>query len=1006
MTRPPRHCSSSARSADELRGSDEMYRLLVECVADYAIFMLDPGGRVLSWNTGAERLKGYTEEEIVGGHFSVFYPPEAREARYPEQVLARAAERGRLEDEGWRVRKDGSRFWASVVITAIRNDRGALLGFGKVTRDLSVRRAIEERLKDSEERYRAFFENNPDPVYELDLEGRFTAVNGPAVRVTGRGEEELLGSSFMALVTPECLDRTVAAFREAVSGEPQYVETAIHAPDGQRVLLGVTAIPYRVRGRIAGIFGVAEDVTEAREHAEERERLLKELSAERALLDAVLDQMPSGVSIAEAPSGRLLYHNEEAERFLGHPTIVREDYRAFAEYGAIHPDGTPYTAEEYPIARALLRGETVRQEDVLYRRGDGVVAHLSVNAAPVRDADGKTLAVVSTFQDVSERRRAELAQHLLSEAGRILAHALGDEDTLEKITRMLVPEFADYGTIYLLEGGEVRRLEATHANSAQQEAFEGLMRRNPLELDSEMPAARVMRTGTPELVAEITDEHLEAMAHDADSRETLRQLHPRSYLVVPLIARGRTLGALALAQAESGRRFDGDHLALFQELGRRIAYSIDNARLFREAEEAREEAQAANRAKSEFLANMSHEIRTPINAIAGYTDLLEMEIAGPVTDGQRHQLERVRASSRHLLALVEDILDLAKVEAGRMEVAHERVSAAHAVESALAMVGPQAVRKGVTLTDRCAAEEGTVYVGDEDRVRQILVNLLSNAIKFTDPGGEVRVTCGTRDRPDPGAQLFEDGPWAYIRVQDTGIGIAPQEVESMFRPFVQAEQGHTRTQGGTGLGLTISRQLARLMGGDLAAESEVGRGSTFTLWLPTRQRRGPSVDEIVQELDSEPHSLARVGRALREHADRILVGFVERLRADPLVPRAATLPAADVEDHLSTLLADVAQSLVILEEGTADPYVLLREGTQIQRLVAMLHGEQRARLGWSEEALAREFQILREEVAGSVPGEAGLQARTREPDLPARLLEHAERTSLRALRATLAAQES
>jgi PAS domain S-box-containing protein len=251
----------------------------------------------------------------------------------------------------------------------------------------------------------------------------------------------------------------------------------------------------------------------------------------------------------------------------------------------------------------------------------------------------------------------------------------------------------------------------------------------------------------------------------------------------------------------------------------------------REAESARAEAEAANRAKSEFLATMSHELRTPINAILGYSDLLAMGISGPISAEQRAQVERLQASGRHLLMLVEDILDLARIEAARLEVANDPVPVLDPVHAALALLELQAREHRLEVVDRCGEDGIPVFLGDEDRVRQVVVNLLSNAVKFTEPGGRITVRCDTAADAGAAAALHGPGPWVRVHVEDTGIGIPPDRAESVFEPFVQLETGWTRTRGGTGLGLAISRRLARLMGGDLTLESVPGRGSRFTLWL-------------------------------------------------------------------------------------------------------------------------------------------------------------------------------
>src|ERR1700704_1956917 len=260
--------------------------------------------------------------------------------------------------------------------------------------------------------------------------------------------------------------------------------------------------------------------------------------------------------------------------------------------------------------------------------------------------------------------------------------------------------------------------------------------------------------------------------------------------------------------------------------------------------EARLEAEAASRAKSEFLAIMSHELRTPLNAVLGYSELMELGISGPLTDKMRDQIGRIRMSGVHLLGLVNDILDLAKVEAGRLQVSSEPASAEGTVTAALSLIQPQAASRGLDLLIQPAPKPAPIYRGDDERVRQILVNLLSNAVKFTPPAGTITVEIAQSRAPDPDTRLQPSRSYVSFRVTDTGAGIPEEKLVSIFDPFVQAESGHTRPREGTGLGLTISRRLARLMGGDLTVKSKVGAGSTFTLWLPA--------DLSAREIDPTP----------------------------------------------------------------------------------------------------------------------------------------------------------
>ena len=261
-----------------------------------------------------------------------------------------------------------------------------------------------------------------------------------------------------------------------------------------------------------------------------------------------------------------------------------------------------------------------------------------------------------------------------------------------------------------------------------------------------------------------------------------------------------------------------------------------------EAERARRLADEASQAKSAFLANMSHELRTPINAIIGYDDLLEMGLAGPLNDEQKAYAQRIKRSSEHLLGLITDVLDLAKVESGQIQVRRERVLLRDSIEGALDLVSPQAAERGVQLSNEAAAAGDITCWGDGDRVRQILVNLLSNAVKFTGSGGEIRIAGAVTERADPDALLLGDGPWVRTDVEDTGIGIPAERLQQIFDPFYQVDGGYTRESGGTGLGLSIARQLARLMSGDLTVRSRPGEGSCFTLWLPWAWERNGEVE--------------------------------------------------------------------------------------------------------------------------------------------------------------------
>ncbi len=409
-------------------------------------------------------------------------------------------------------------------------------------------------------------------------------------------------------------------------------------------------------------------------------------------------------------------------------------------------------------------------------------------------------------------------------------------------------------------------------------------------------------------------------------------------------------------------------------------YAEERSRQLAHERDARIEAEAASRAKSDFLAIMSHELRTPLNAILGYSELIELGISGDVSETMRDQVGRIRRSAKHLLSLVNDILDLAKVEAGRFSVANAPATVSDAITSALTLIQPQAEARNLTLVVVPAIDALPRYIGDDERVRQILVNVLSNAVKCTEPGGAITVEGIVTTTPDPEARLQPRNAHIRLSVTDTGSGIPAEKLRAIFEPFVQADTGRTRSREGSGLGLTIGQRLARAMGGDLTVRSTLGEGSTFSLWLPAdvstpfapdaeNAREGDSATEDVQRsihrsaaLPRDLTGLGEVARGVLTHLERLVGLVVGRIRADTSIPMAAGLRTSQVTDHLSTLLTDIAGALIVVEESAGQPTPLLADAMEIQRLVSERHGAQRARLGWTEASLRREFMIIREEL--------------------------------------------
>ena len=476
---------------------------------------------------------------------------------------------------------------------------------------------------------------------------------------------------------------------------------------------------------------------------------------------------------------------------------------------------------------------------------------------------------------------------------------------------------------------------------------------------------------------------------------------------------GETVTAeLRIVDADWAGRGDAARLVSLRDVTDRKRAAERERQLERERA-ARAEAEASSQAKSEFLATMSHELRTPLNAVIGYAELLDLGVAGALTGEQRHQLSRIRTSGRHLLGLVNEVLDLAKIEAGRLSVNIGRARAGDAADAALSLVQTRADEKGIRFVGQCLGDGDSVFEGDEDRVRQILVNLLSNAVKFTEPGGNVALECRTTAHADADARVQAHPKWVYFRVRDTGVGIPIEQLPLIFDPFVQGESGHTRSNDGSGLGLTISRRLARLMGGDITVRSTPGDGSAFTLWLPAADAQVEATRPQWQPgSDGGPRlrGLADVGELLLREVESILEALTVRIREQDELPGAKALKFSQLADHYPSYLADLGGMLVTIEETAGQPSSLIADGAEIQRLVAEKHGVQRARLGWSAEHIRREYAILRDEFARvirrrarAIPDAAIDEALL----ILSRALEQAEESSVRGfLRARSSEEES
>jgi GAF domain-containing protein len=507
--------------------------------------------------------------------------------------------------------------------------------------------------------------------------------------------------------------------------------------------------------------------------------------------------------------------------------------RAIIERQTIHVHDVAAEVEtEFPGSKSIQRvtGARTILSTPLLREGVPIGA-INIRRTEVRPFTEKQIALLKTFADQAviaienvrlfqelEDRTSELARSVgelraLGEVGQAVSSTLELETVLTRIASHAVQlSGANGGAIYEYdEATQEFHLRGSH--QIEKELVEAL-HSSPIQLGSGA-VGQAAATRAPVEVTDILDERQYTATR---FRPLLRQLGYRSLVAVPLLREDRIMGGLTIYRRRTGS-FSTEVVNLLQTFATQSVLAIQNARLFREIEDKSRQIESANRHKSEFLANMSHELRTPLNAIIGFSEVLGERLFGELNEKQAEYTDDILSSGRHLLSLINEILDLSKVEAGRMELEVAAFDLPLAIDNARTFVRERATKHGITL-DVSVDERLGDFVGDERKIKQILLNLLSNAVKFTPEGGRI----GINARQTNGA--------VEISVSDTGIGIAPEDQPKIFEEFRQVGSDYAHKVEGTGLGLTLAKKFVELHGGKIWVESQVGKGSKFTFTLP------------------------------------------------------------------------------------------------------------------------------------------------------------------------------
>jgi PAS domain S-box-containing protein len=779
---------------------ESILRTMTEGVA-----LVDRQGRITFANAAASRMLGIAEGPLAPplsiGDAYVPLRADGMPMGHGERPVGRVLATGRaVAGEEIRVVSAAGQAMLRVSAAPVRGADGSLNGVVATFQDVTEARVAQAARLAEEERFRATFEQAAVGIAHVGLDGRWQRVNQRLCDILGYPREELLGMTFQQITHPDDLSADEELSRRVAQGQiPTYtLEKRYLRRGGAAVWINLTVSLARGGdGQAPYFISVIEDIQARRtaqaavRESEERFRVLA-------------DTAPVLVWTSGADGGYDFFNKPWLD-FTGR-AMEQETGEGWRR--GIHPEDVRRCRSIY---RSSFDARRPFRMEYRLRRADGEYRWVLDAGVPRLLPDGTFAGYVGSCIDITERREAEEQLRFLADAGSALASSLNYERTLERVVHLAVPVLADYCVLDLVEDGRVRRVAAAHADASLQPLVERLLEHAP-SLEGPGPVARVLRTGQPQVANEVTPAELARTAEGPEHLAVLERLGPTALMAVPLQAGGRVLGSLLFVAAGSGRRYDEMELARAEELARRAGLAMENARLYEASVEA-------NRAKSDFLAVMSHELRTPLNAILGYADLFLLGIPAPLPERVHPQMERLRAAGRHLLSLIEEILTFARLEAGQEEVsAEDGVSCRDLVQDAASLVEPLAIERGLAFSAGCE-DPGLTLRTDARKARQVLANLLGNAIKFTDHG---RVSLNAR----------RDGPDVAFEVRDTGIGIAPEHLERIFEAFWQVEQSTIRRHEGSGLGLSVARQLARLLGGDVTARSTPGEGSVFTFTLP------------------------------------------------------------------------------------------------------------------------------------------------------------------------------